>query len=216
MGKGEEIYGESILIIESLLKDNADFEKAYSEAERAVVKRVIHATSDISYAETMFFTGGSAERSIDLVREKISAKEAVKIVCDSEMPRAGISRNINKNAALDLNCYIGGGFGPPGSKNTKSAVSIRAAIKKGLPDIIAVGNAPTALVEAMKISESLYKDSGYAPSLIVGMPVGFVGASESKKMLYENKFFNAIGNFGNLGGSSSAAAAVNALLRGSL
>ena len=216
MNAGEDIYGKSIDIIDSLLKDNKHFNDSYSEAEKAVVKRVIHATSDISYAETIFFTNGSAEKSIRLIKEKIVKKEPLKIVCDSEMTRAGISRNVNKNIILDLNCYINSAGMPPDAGTTKSAFSIKTAISEILPDIIIIGNAPTALTGAMELCGRLYKTINYKPSLIIGMPVGFVGAAESKAALYKNNFYKAIGNFGNFGGSSSAASAMNALLRESL
>jgi precorrin-8X/cobalt-precorrin-8 methylmutase len=216
MSAGEEIYGKSIGIIDSLLKNNKYFNDSYSEAEKHVVKRVIHATSDISYAETIFFTGGSAEKGIELIKEKIVKKEPLKIVCDSEMTKAGISRNINKNIILDLNCYINYIEMLPDAGTTKSAFSIKAAIGAILPDIIIIGNAPTALTGAMELCNGLYETINYKPSLIIGMPVGFVGAAESKAALYENNFYDAIGNFGNLGGSSSASSAMNALLRESL
>ena len=213
---GEEIYGKSIEIINSLLKDSKYFNDSYSEIEKSVVKRVIHATSDISYAETIFFTGGSAEKSVKLIKEKIVKKEPLKIVCDSEMTKAGISRNVNKNIILNLHCYINSVQMNPKAGTTKSAFSIKAAISEILPDMVIIGNAPTALVMAMELCYDLYKTINYKPSLIIGMPVGFVGAAESKAALYKNSFYNAIGSFGNLGGSSSAAAAMNALLLESL
>lgn len=219
LNAGEEIYEKSIEIIDSLLKENARFNDIYSEAEKAVVKRVIHATSDIRYAENIFFTNDSVKKSILLIKGKIIKKEPLKIVCDSEMTRAGISRNINKNIILDLNCYIGYiglNYKTSDDRMTKSAFSIRIAIKEILPDIIIIGNAPTALIETMEFCRILHREMNYMPSLIIGMPVGFVGAAESKMKLYKDVFFNAIGNFGNLGGSSSAASAMNALLRESL
>jgi|GEM_PF-327473 len=216
MNAGDAIYGKSISIIDSLLKDDKHF-NSYSEAEKAVVKRVIHATSDISYSGSIFFTNGSAEKSVRLIKEKILKKEPLKIVCDSEMTKAGISRNVNKNIILDLSCYINSAEMPSEARGTtKSAFSIKIAIREKLPDVIIIGNAPTALASAIDTCEELYRTINYKPSLIIGMPVGFVGASESKEALYKNNFFNAIGNFGNLGGSSSAAAAMNALLGESL
>ncbi len=214
--KGHEIYEESLHIIESLLKGNCRFSANYSEAEKAVVRRVIHATSDINYAETVFFTNNSAEKSISLINEKISKREPLKIVCDSEMTKAGISRNTNGNIILDIDCRIGFGYKPADAETTVSAFSIRAAISESLPDIIIVGNAPTALEESMKLCRRLYESINYKPILIIGMPVGFVGAAESKMRLYNDEFFNAIGNFGNFGGSAPAASAMNALLRESL
>ncbi|RZD13904.1 MAG: hypothetical protein EVJ47_08210 [Candidatus Acidulodesulfobacterium ferriphilum] len=235
---GEEIYKKSITIIDSLLKGNTRFDGFYSEAEKAVVKRVIHATSDINYAETIFFTNNSVQRGINLINGKIKKKEPLKIVCDSEMTKAGISKNANKNIILDLNCYIGfnhdilaekqqdlenkyeflGKMKDNGGNNniTKTALSIRLATIEKLPDIIVIGNAPTALVEVMDLCKRLYNFINYNPPIIIAMPVGFVGAAESKKLLYEDNFYSSVGNFGNFGGSSSAASAVNALLACSL
>ncbi len=212
---GENIYAKSIKIVESLVEGNNHF-NAYSYLEKQIVKRVIHATSDISYAETVFFTNDSAEKTIKLLKEKTAKKEPLKIVCDSEMTRAGISKNVNRDVILDLNCYINSTKMFPSIEETKSAFSIKLAVNEIFPDIIVIGNAPTALIAAMEHCGNLYKTTDYRPSLIIGMPVGFIGAAESKIKLYENDFFNAIGNFGNSGGSSSAAAVMNALLRESL
>lgn len=231
---GEEIYKKSITIIDSLLKDNTRFDNFYSEAEKRVVKRVIHATSDISYAGSVFFTNNSVQKAVNLISGKIEKKEPLKIVCDSEMTKAGISKNVNKNVILDLYCRIGLTYDvllknwenlihrykflsdfkedTNNSDITKSAFSIRLATIEKLPDIIVIGNAPTALIEIMNLCKRLYNFMNYSPSIIIAMPVGFVGAAESKELLYKDSFYSSIGNFGHFGGSSSAASAVNALL----
>ncbi|MDA8298454.1 MAG: precorrin-8X methylmutase [Deltaproteobacteria bacterium] len=213
---GENIYEKSIKIVESLLEDNAGFHNKYSCLEQQIVKRVIHATSDVSYAGSVFFKNKPAEKTIELIKDKIAKNEPLKIVCDSEMTKAGISKNVNKKAVLDVNCFINHENLPKSTGQTKSAVAIRHAIGEILPDIIVIGNAPTALLAVIDYCGELTKTSNYFPSLIVGMPVGFVGASESKTLLYENDIFNSIGNFGNFGGSSPAAAVLNALLHESL
>lgn len=235
---GKEIYEKSMSVIDSALKENVHFNDVYSEAEKTVVKRVIHATSDVGYAESIYFTNNSVQKAVNIIRSKIQKKELLKIVCDSEMTRAGISKNVNKHVALDVHCYIGLDYGVL-SKNweglmlkytflralkesddnlkiTKSALSIRLSIIEKLPDIIAIGNAPTALVETINICKYLHDFINYKPPVIVAMPVGFIGAAESKKLLYVDGFYSAIGNFGNFGGSSSSASAVNALLFESL
>ncbi len=209
---GESIYEKSIKIVESLLEDNINFHNKYSSLERQIIKRVIHATSDVSYADTFFFKNKPAEKTIKLIKDKIAKNETLKIVCDSEMTKAGISKNVNKKAVLDVNCFVNNKSLPEPAGQTKSAVAIRHAIGEILPDIIVIGNAPTALIAVIEYCGRLKETSNYFPSLIIGMPVGFVGASDSKTLLYENDMFNSIGNFGNLGGSSPAAAAMNALL----
>ncbi len=232
---GEEIYKKSVSIIDFLLKDNLHFNNSYSEAEKIVVKRVIHATSDINYADSVFFTNNSVQKGVNLIKKKIEKEEPLKIVCDSEMTKAGISKNVNKNIILDLSCYIGLDYDillknwqnlenkykflnkikdnvDNYNSITKSAFSIRLATIEKLPDIIAIGNAPTALIDVMNLCKHLYNFMNYEPPVIIAMPVGFIGAAESKRLLYEDNFYSSIGNFGNFGGSSSAASAVNALL----
>jgi precorrin-8X/cobalt-precorrin-8 methylmutase len=213
---GENIYKKSIKIVESLLEDNIYFHSKYSCLERQIVKRVIHATSDVNYADTMFFKNMPAEKTIELIKDKIAKNEPLKIVCDSEMTKAGISKNVNKKAVLNVYCFINHENLPESAGQTKSASAIKYAIGEIFPDIIVIGNAPTALLAVIDYCGELTKTSNYIPSLIIGMPVGFVGASESKTLLYENDMFNSIGNIGNFGGSSPAAAVMNALLSESL
>ncbi len=210
MPAGAEIYNKSILIIDSILKDNSHFANSYSENEKAVIKRVIHATGNPGYASSMFFTRNAVGKSVSFIKKNIIGNRPVKIVCDSEMTRAGISKNVNKDVLLELICYIGHEFKDTGM--TRSALSIRLAITENLPDFIVIGNAPTALNEAINICKSLNASSGYRPETIIGMPVGFVGAAESKKALFDDNFFESIGNFGNSGGSPAAASSMNALL----
>ena len=230
---GKEIYNRSIEIINSLLAENKHFHSGYSDIEKNIVKRVIHASSDISYADTVFFTGNSAFNSISLLKKKLISKEAVKIVCDSKMTQAGISTTVNRDIIANSATYIGldekdlydsltlsaSRYDFPDKLNyckdhtrlTRSALSIRAAIIENLPDFIVIGNAPTALIETLDICKYLYSRISYKPALVVGMPLGFVGADIAKNNLKNDPFFSAIGNTGNLGGSSAAAAVVNAL-----
>lgn len=227
---GKEIYKKSNLIIDSLLKKDSYFDNSYSEKEKIVVKRVVHATSDTAYASSMFFVNNPVDNASVAINKSIEEKKPLKIVCDSEMTRAGISENVNKDVLLELYCYIRLeekelrekfysarnkypflDKGHYGEKVTRSAMSIRLAILENMPDFIVVGNAPTALDEVLILCNDFFEATGYKPYVIIGMPVGFVGASESKQSLHED-VFSSIGNFGNMGGSSSAASAVNALL----
>ena len=95
-------------------------------------------------------------------------------------------------------------------KTTRSAAGIHLAAGYGLIDgaIVVVGNAPTALYEAMRLAEE-----GCVPALIIGVPVGFVGAVESKDALMGKENLNWIATKGRKGGSPVAVAIVNALLR---
>ncbi len=232
---GKEIYDRSIEIINSLLVKNKHFHGGYSDTEKNIVKRVIHASSDISYADTVFFTGNSAFNSISLLKKKLISKEAVKIVCDSKMTQAGISTTVNRDIIVNSATYIGldekdlhdsltlcaSRYDFPDkldyckhkdhARLTRSALSIRAAIIENLPDFIVIGNAPTALTETIGICKYLHNHISYKPALVVGMPAGFVGADLAKNNLKNDPFFSAIGNTGNSGGSPAAAAVINAL-----
>ncbi len=241
---GIDIYNESISIINSLLAEDDFFNGKYSEFEKIVIKRVIHASSDIAYSKTMFFTENSIINSINFIKQKSKLNKPIKIVCDSRMTEAGISSAVNRNVIVDAHCYIGlsgeelnekfyglisdynlkSEFNNTNNINnkigtdgiTRSAYSIRIAVIENLPDFIIIGNAPTALIEAMNTCKILFKSINYKPNLIIGMPVGFVGADDSKRNLMKDVFFSSIGNTGNLGGSAVAAAAMNAILKESI
>ncbi|MHB1680036.1 MAG: precorrin-8X methylmutase [bacterium] len=238
---GIDIYNESISIINSLLSEDDIFNGKYSESEKIVIKRVIHASSDIAYSKTMFFTENSIINSINFIKQKSKLNKPIKIVCDSRMTEAGISSAVNRNVIVEARCYIGLSseelnekfYGLISTYNlksefnkinntvgtdgiTRSAYSIRIAVIENLPDFIIIGNAPTALIETINTCKILFKSLNYKPNLIIGMPVGFVGADESKRNLMKDDFFSSAGNTGNLGGSAVAAAAMNAILKESI
>ena len=155
---------------------------------------MIHASADLEYAES-------------LVLDEIALTEGLKalrcgapVVTDVRMVAAGIT-------AREARCYVSD---PRASKLseelniTRSAAGFRIAAKEVGPGAIwVVGNAPTALFELL--------DLGVDPALIVGLPVGFVGAAESKEKLLLSGL-PAVANRGPKGGSAVAAAALNALI----
>ncbi len=154
---------------------------------RAVVERVIHASADFEYATTMRFDDGAVEAAVEALRA------GAPIVTDVEMVRAGIPGAV---------CHLPG---DAGDAPTRSAAGIRYAAQLYPKGAVAViGCAPTALVEAV--------DCDWEPAVIVGLPVGFVGAAESKALV-RTSHHRSITNVGEKGGSAVAAAAVNALRR---
>jgi precorrin-8X/cobalt-precorrin-8 methylmutase len=154
---------------------------------RAVVERVIHASADFEYAATMQFDEGAVEAAIDALHAGAT------IVTDVEMVRAGIPGAV---------CHLPA---TPGAAATRSAAGIReAASLYPRRAVVVVGCAPTALVEAIECA--------WDPAVIVGLPVGFVGAAESKEAARASRH-RTITNVGEKGGSAVAAAAVNALRR---
>jgi precorrin-8X/cobalt-precorrin-8 methylmutase len=164
---------------------------SWPPAARAVVARMIHASADIEYAT-------SARISDDAVGAGVAAVRAgAPVVCDAHMVRVGIT-------GVDAVCLLDEvPTAPPGS--TRAAAAFELAARRH-PDgaIFVVGNAPTALAALLA--------APVQPALVVGLPVGFVGAAESKAALLA-RGRPCITNVGEKGGSAVAAAAVNAIVR---
>ena len=161
---------------------------------RAVAERVIHASADIEYAETLVLDESALEDGISALRR------GVPVVTDVGMVSAGIT-------GRETRCLVSDPRARELSERlsvTRSAAGFRlAADEIGEGAIWVVGNAPTALFELLGLD--------VAPALVVGLPVGFVGATESKDALI-NSGFPALANRGPKGGSAVAAAALNALI----
>jgi precorrin-8X/cobalt-precorrin-8 methylmutase len=163
--------------------------------EREVVARVVHASADVEYASTMWASPGAVEAGVAALRS------GAPVVADVEMVRHGIT-----GAAAC--CHLRDGD-RSGEDLTRAARGMRAAARRH-PEgaVVVVGCAPTALVEVVRLAA----EGRLRPAVVVGMPVGFVGAAEAKAALRASGL-PAIGNTGEKGGSAVAAAAVNAMAR---
>jgi precorrin-8X/cobalt-precorrin-8 methylmutase len=176
-----------------ILRDLADLSR-FGPLSRAVAERVIHASADLEYAESLVLDEGALEDGLRALRR------GEPIIADVGMAAAGIT-------ARETRCFVS----DPCAKRlaedlgtTRSAAGFRlAATEVGSGAVWVVGNAPTALFELL--------DLAVEPALVVGLPVGFVGAAESKEKLLESGL-PAITNRGPKGGSAVAAAALNALI----
>jgi precorrin-8X/cobalt-precorrin-8 methylmutase len=161
---------------------------------RAVAERVIHASADPDYAESLVLEEAALESGISALRH------GVPVVTDVGMVAAGITGRqtlclVSDPRAQALSERLG---------ITRSAAGFRLAAEEvGKGAVWVVGNAPTALLELLGLD--------VAPDLVVGLPVGFVGAAESKDALVASGL-PAVANRGPKGGSAVAAAAVNALI----
>lgn len=178
------IEGESYRI----LRERIDA-SAYPPLTRAVIERVIHSSADIGYAADLVCDEEALRRGLDaLVR-------GAPIVTDVRMVGAGITQAPSR-------CYLAdaqAGYGL-----TRSATAIRLAYRDvGAGAVWVVGCAPTALAEIVALMPD--------PALVIGLPVGFVGAVEAKAALRASGL-PGISNVSEKGGSAVAAAAVNALL----
>jgi precorrin-8X/cobalt-precorrin-8 methylmutase len=162
---------------------------------RAVTERVVHASADLDYAETLIANEGALRSG----REALLA--GAPLVCDTRMVAGGITRREATVPLLDPRAAeLAATEGI-----TRTAAAMRLAVAETPPGAVwVVGNAPTALFELL---ERPPRD----PALIVGLPVGFVGAAEAKAALAASGV-PCVANRGEKGGSAVAAAAVNALL----
>lgn len=175
------------------------------EGERAIIKRIVHTTGDVNIAELI-------KISPDAVAAGLGALRAGRpIFSDVQMLRAGINPANLARFGIETMCLI---KDPDVVEEAKRTGKTRAmvAMAKAAPlldgGIIAIGNAPTALFELC----AMIREGKIKPALVVGTPVGFVGAKESKELLVETPVpFVTIE--GTRGGSTIAVAAINALMK---
>ena len=163
--------------------------RTFPPLEEPVVKRVIHTTADFSYADSLVFTHDAAHCALDALRAGAT------VLTDTNMALAGIS----KPALAKLGCKAAG--------TTRAVASMDKACGIEGPFIVAVGNAPTALLRLAELMDA----GKIAPALVVGVPVGFVNVIEAKEELLARRV-PAIVARGRKGGSTVAAAIMNALL----
>lgn len=165
-----------------------------SPGPRAVVARVIHASADLDYAHTMVVDDATVDAGVGALRA------GAPIIADVEMVRHGLT-------GRDAHCYLDQAI--PTNELTRSAAAMRVAAERHPTGaIVVVGCAPTALFEVIR----LWHAGMFAPALVVGLPVGFVGAADAKQAA-RAAGLAAITNVGEKGGSAVAAAVINALGR---
>ena len=180
--------------------------KKFSEDELLVVKRVIHTTADFEYADLIEFRNNP----IELGREAI--RNGARIYCDTSMIANGLSKISLKKFEVEAYSLVSDKEVSEIAKErkiTRSIVAMEKAILDEKTGIFLIGNAPTALFKLMEF----VKETGIKPKLVVGVPVGFVGAAESKKEL-ENFDFPYIRINGRKGGSTVAVSILHGILYG--
>lgn len=168
----------------------------FDPGPRAVVERVIHASADPEYAASTVVDVAAVDAGVHALRA------GAPVLCDVEMVRSGIH-------GVATECLLADKRSADPDGPTRAALGMRAAAARHRTGaVVVVGCAPTALEEAL----DLIARGVFAPALVIGLPVGFVGAAESKARLRASGLA-AISNVGEKGGSAVAAAAVNALVR---
>lgn len=175
----------------------------FTYRELLIIKRVIHTTADFEYRDLLYIRPGAIDDALKLLREGTT------IYTDTNMILAGI----NKRALKTLNCsavsYVAEDEIAQISKDrgiTRSMAAIEKASEEGI-NFFVIGNAPTALYKLKELVE----EGKCNPSFVIAVPVGFVGAAQSKKD-FEELTLPMITVRGRKGGSTVAAAIVNALL----
>lgn len=198
---GDAIYRRSFAII----RDEADLSR-FSETEADVAIRMIHACGQVEAARHFVFSPGFVEAG------RTALASGAPILCDAEMVAHGVTR-ARLPAGNEVICALRDPRTAGIAKdigNTRSAAAIRLWLDRMAGAVVAIGNAPTALFYLLE----LLRDGAPKPAAIIGMPVGFVGAAESKDALADNSYgvpFAIVR--GRLGGSAMTAAALNALAR---
>lgn len=185
-------------IIENALQNNS-----FSPVELTVVKRMIHTTGDFDYQHIVSFTPGAVEAGIEAV------KFGCRIVTDTRMVFAGINKRVLERLNCRIDCYIDSEevFTLAKEKgSTRSMAAMELASQEGV-DIVVIGNAPTALY---RIGE-LIQETRITPELVIGIPVGFVGAAEAREYIRSINI-PSITTIGTKGGSNVAAAVMNAII----
>jgi precorrin-8X/cobalt-precorrin-8 methylmutase len=196
---GAAIYRKSFAIIRA----EADLAR-FSADEEPVVVRMIHAAGMVGLETHVRFTPGMASAA------RAALQQGAPILCDARMVSEGITRSRlpSRNSVI---CTLDDPSVPAlaqSMRNTRSAAAIESWRPHLEGAIVAIGNAPTALFHLL----NLLKHEDYPkPAAIIGCPVGFVGAAESKAALMADPPAPALTVEGRLGGSAITVAALNAL-----
>ena len=202
----EAIEARSFAIIEEEFEQQTGRHQQEFPADQfAIIRRVIHATADFSFAHSLRFHPEAIATAIAMLR----AGRA--IATDVQMTASGISKAGLAPWGCQVVCEIGNPALADQAKTgglTRSETAILATLEQA-PGIIAIGNAPTAL---LAVINHCRQQTSPCKGVIIGAPVGFVNAAESKDLLAEQPIPHIVA-LGRKGGSPVAAAIVNALIR---
>jgi len=195
----EQIETESMRFIRTGLT------RPWSEDEFPVVERLIHTSGDPSLEQVIAIHPQAIACGLKAL------KEGANVITDVEMVRAGIAKDKLKSLGGTVQSFLNAPGVAEQAKEwgiTRSMTAIRMHPESLRGSIVAIGNAPTALLEVLRLAEN----PETCPALIIGIPVGFVGAKESKDLLWGRQSIPSITILGTRGGSPLAATVVNALI----
>lgn len=180
--------------------------RAFPLEQEPIIKRVIHTTADFDYADNLCFSENAVGKA------HAAIKRGACIVTDTQMVKAGINKKSLEKFGSRVHCFIADEDVAKKAferGTTRSSVSMEKAAELGGELIFAIGNAPTALVKLYELIEG----GVFMPSLIIGVPVGFVNVVQAKELIMRAGVPYIVAR-GRKGGSNVAAAICNALLYG--
>ena len=179
---------------------------AIPEPERNILQRLVHTSGDFNIVDEVFISPGAIPAGIRALSQRVP------IVTDVAMVQSGLRRSLLDRFGIDTVCTVHDeetNLMAEASGMTRSAAGIRRAwMRFGNNVILAIGDAPTAVEEAVRLVDA----HQWRPHLIIALPVGFVGTEQSKEKLRRCVSVPRITNRGTRGGSPWAAAVVNAML----
>ncbi len=179
-------------------------ERVFPADQLPIIKRAIHTSADFDYADNLVFSPGAVAAGIAAI------KGGCTIVTDTQMAFSGVNKKVLEKFGGKAVCFMSDPDVAAEAKErgeTRATVSMERAAQLEGPLVLAIGNAPTALVRACE----LIKEGKMAPALVIGVPVGFVNVVESKELLLTMDVPHIVAR-GRKGGSNIAAAICNALL----
>lgn len=196
----DEIEGLSLAIIDAEVSEPRPFNGLQWE----VVRRMIHTTADFELLDLVRFHPEAVESGVQALMHGAT------IVTDTEMARCGIPLRRMEPLGCTVHCLMNDPRvvqQAKENKTTRALAAVDVALGSLSAQIFVIGNAPTALIRLLEKIEN----GTAAPALVVGMPVGFVNAAESKVLLIAQKKIPFISIEGRKGGSSLAATVINSL-----
>lgn len=199
-----KIEEESFKIIQSIIKEQRKDYSFVNPFEESIITRCIHTSADFEYLDNLKISDDFEKAIINALKNK------AQIFTDTNMALSGINKTALAKLGITARCYVSEEETARIAKEkgiTRSMASVLRMMKEDTDKILVVGNAPTFLFQAMQEIEK----GNNSIKAIIGVPVGFVGAAESKDYLAKTNIPH-IAALGRKGGSNIAAAIVNAVI----
>lgn len=196
---------ESFKIIQDIINQEYPHYQFASADVEPIIKRAIHTSADFDYLENLVFTHDVVNKLNDFFKNSGGT-----LFTDTTMALSGINKKILDKLGINYQCYVADPEVAALAKEkgmTRSMAGIERAAEIAGPKIFVLGNAPTAIFKILEMVEANKLEA----VAVIGAPVGFVGAAESKEALYESQIPAVVAR-GRKGGSNVAAAIINAIL----